>query len=493
MKAPILLVICICGLLVTSSMCAVFLVPSEYTTIQSAVDSAAQGDTVLVADGVYRGEGNNNIAWDAGSKHIVIKSEGGAPKCTLDIEANGRGFLLNAGQDNSDVIDGFTIINGWVIVPVTSCVAGGAILCDSTSPTIINSVFFHNVAGDTFASLETSFNADGGAIDCVRGSAPRIVNNVFDHNFANHTGGALHFDASGGLVQNNIIKNNMNNGCYGGGGIACVGWAHPIIVNNLICNNSSKYYKVGGFGGGIICLNADPLIISNTIVNNTTLHDTLLGEGGGIRIRGLPSPIIMNCIIWNNVADPGLENLDFQYADWTLSINNCDIQGGLHDIKATFKETVFDSLPAFTNEGSDDFSLTAASPCRNAGTTQDLFGILPMEDLAGLPRESGTSVDIGAYEFQEVSALTPTAARKPEKKIKIQSSPFSDQLLIHMASSPIPASLWIYDCSGRTVAHVMNISQPSVRVNCAKYPSGRYVVKVQSGKEMFIETVLHFN
>lgn len=33
-------------------------VPAEYPTIQSAVDAAGDGDTILIADGVYSGEGN---------------------------------------------------------------------------------------------------------------------------------------------------------------------------------------------------------------------------------------------------------------------------------------------------------------------------------------------------------------------------------------------------------------------------------------------------
>ncbi|MEA3476724.1 MAG: right-handed parallel beta-helix repeat-containing protein [Bacteroidota bacterium] len=362
---------------------AIINVPDDHTTIQEAVDAASDGDTILIADGVYSGTGNIGIQWDASIKHLVIMSENGRDHCIIDCMEEGRGFTLTNGQDHRDVIDGLTITNG------NGVNAGGAVLIDATSPRIINCTLVNNTA---FGDMD--FYYGGGAIMVSGNANPVIQGNIIRGNYAGHGGGGISFSkGAAGVVENNIIDSNETHG--EGGGIAHYYNSNPLIINNLIINNFSR----GHIGGGIFTSISNPSIINNTIAYNTTYIEYYPGLGGGIGIDGEPYPVIRNCIIWYNIASHHAMNIQFPLKSW-LDISYCNVENDLGHIFDLKPHTNIDSLPAFVDPENGDFSLSWNSPCINKGTPDTTGLYLPSSDLAGNDRIYEDIVDIGAYESQ---------------------------------------------------------------------------------------------
>jgi M6 family metalloprotease-like protein len=130
-------------------------VPDEYPTIQAALDIAANGQEIILADGTYTGPGNRDL--DFGGVLAILRSQSGDPtQCILDLEGavgdEHRAFLFHNGETSAAVVEGVTILNGFVAG------SGGAIQLDGSSPTLRNIIFQNNEA------------TAGGAIHCLASS-----------------------------------------------------------------------------------------------------------------------------------------------------------------------------------------------------------------------------------------------------------------------------------------------------------------------------------
>ena len=89
---------------------AILQVPYDYTTIMGAYQAASNGDTILVADGIYSGPGNRNLNF--AGKLFTLKSENGPANCTINGGPFEYGFPVlrfNNCETPAAVVDGFTI------------------------------------------------------------------------------------------------------------------------------------------------------------------------------------------------------------------------------------------------------------------------------------------------------------------------------------------------------------------------------------------------
>ena len=166
--------------------------------------------------------------------------------------------------------------------------------------------------------------------------------------------------------MNNVFRENY---ASNGGGAISLQDCSASIKNNLIIDNSSGWWGGGVFIGGHM---GD--FVNNTVYGNTTVN----GGGGLCFARGTPT--ICNNIFWGNSSTANGQEID--YIQTTVpTITYSVIEGGWAGAGN------IDSDPMFVDPAGGDFTLTAGSPCINAGDPNS-----PLDP-------DGTTADIGAYYY----------------------------------------------------------------------------------------------
>jgi len=220
-KILILLYLLILTLLTNPLKSAILTVPGNYPTIQTAIDSANEGDEIIVSQGKY----HENLKFKG--KNITLRST--APLNTNVVEHTiidgnyADSVIIFSGSELPQcVLSGFTIKNGWAD-------DGGGIYGNGTRATIKCNIIESNYAKESY-----SYGEGGGIYDCDGA----ILNNTIFDNAAADGGGLANCD---GFIQNNFIIYNL--AFESGGGLSqCNGF----LLNNTIADNLSKS------GGGMV-------------------------------------------------------------------------------------------------------------------------------------------------------------------------------------------------------------------------------------------------
>ena len=401
------------------TLSATILVPEDFATIQDAIDNASDGDIIEVGPGTYSGDGNWDI--DFRGQAITIRSSHGPYDTKIDCsDSEGhRGFYFRRNEGSNSVLRGFTIkgatmtgsndIGGGILCEVSSpsivdcvikeCAAelGGGIGVDRGSPTIIDCVIEDCRAG---GFEQTGVGGRGGAIGLFRRSSDvmvlhtQIINNSsYDNSF----GAGIYCSRSSALFSNCDISHNTAQGRVKGGGIFCYGSSEDIKFENCVISNNTAE-----IGGGLCVGTSDDSDVESVIITNCTIANNSLSagqsdppKGGGI--HSFSSDItIRNSIVWYNhgtsivLADP-------------VSINpvlySC-VEGGYPG------QGNIDSDPLFVSPGSS-YHLKSSlghydpwsrrwikddgyySPCIDAGDPLDSYGFEPITN--------GKRINMGAY------------------------------------------------------------------------------------------------
>ena len=289
-------------------------VPADQPTIQAGVDSATDGDTVLVAPGLYQGLGNRYISF--GGKGILLLGDGGPDSCSIYCAGYYSGFLFTNGEDSSSVVSGFRV-TGDFIQHGMSPGAGGAVICTASSPTFMNCVFEGHHAAHY-----------GGAV-YVRDGSPRFINCRFWSNRASY------YETGFGAA------------------VCCDTGSAPSFEYCVFDRNDGEH------GGAIACLNGDPILINCTMVDNEA------GYGAHVYCLG-SAPIIDACIIgfarWGVAVYCEDEGSNPQLSCCNLYGNALGDSDGCPENQPPEKGNTF-SNPMFCDAGNGDYHLLSTSIC----------------------------------------------------------------------------------------------------------------------------------
>lgn len=326
-------------------------VPGDHPSIQSAINAAGPGDTIMVGPGTY----TENL--DFQGKSISLTSELG-PSATIIRPLVPDEDIINTTDVQECIIQGFTIrdVNYFSAVGIN---------CSDCGLTIRDNYFTNNTEAAVWIH-------DGGSV-VAEGNA--FVANVSGGDAAT----LLCRGYSRAIVTGNTFRDNVSN--WNGGGIHFSMGDYAEAKRNLVLRNGQSTDN----GGGIFVSEVDTAIIVNNTIDSNHAH-----VGGGIYLTKIVRLSLQNNIVTRNFAygihaDIGLVQIEQDYNDvWGNAgqdFSGSVLLPGTHTI--SMDPVYSDLIPSQFGRG-----ISFGSPCMNSGNPEEEY-----DD------PDGSRSDIGAFPF----------------------------------------------------------------------------------------------
>jgi predicted outer membrane repeat protein len=432
---------------------ALYVPSGSYPTIQSAINAADDGDTVVVMPGTYTGPGNYNIDF-LGKKITVSSIEPNDPDVVAatvvvydsDVDMPHSSVFNFRHQEEADsVLSGFTIM-------CKGSQPSTAVVCGDSSPAIANCVITSEPGNDgrginLYNSNVRIINCTitgflisnfGAGIYCCGAHdpfyypyprfGPEIIKCRIIGNWGREGGGIFLKDCTCEIVGTLIADNQAYfRGRGSGGGLRCLRSIVTLKNSTIKDNTAGMPGTSEGQGGGIYAAESRVRLFSSAISGNST------GDGGGIFLDDQSSLGLHNCTICSNSAgqrggavycDGGQILLTTNCILWGNTAPLCNHIGGgrlsvhyscIQDYDPNDADIPYggqangniDDDPGFVG-WPDDLHLGIESPCINAGCPSTITGPNDV-DIDGQKRIIGGRIDMGADEYAPLIRVTRPA------------------------------------------------------------------------------------
>ena len=443
--------------------------------LQLMINSASSGDEIWVAAGTYIPVYTANTAITASpisdpgnvADAFVLKSGikiyGGftgtetsfsarnwrTNTTVLSGQLNGttRGyhvFIISGNLGTNACLDGFTI-------------SGGKGYSDATKAVTVNGNTIDSRRGAGIYNVGTST------------SSPVIRNLTITGNESVEAGGGAGVFCGTGnntRIENVIITSNTQ-----GSGVRLAQTAAPVLINCLITKNTTS-----GNGGGIVVTEttALPTIINCTIADNTAANYGIFTA----------TPIIMaNSIVWGNTGTQVTFNLTGS------SVNYCLIQNTTPAGTGNLNGSSAGNAPQFIDTANGNYQLASASTSVDKGNnaSYSTYGMLASDvDNAGNPRLSNTTIDLGAFEYQNPGLGTGENGLSDDLMGSIFIYPNPATNFVSISSVSENTIVKIIDINGKLIQNVTNnLNRVNLNLN-----AGIYFIKIEDGKKNSVQKLI---
>jgi parallel beta-helix repeat protein len=401
--------ICIFLAALSASVCYgdIIEVPSDQPTIQSGINAATTGDTVLVSPGTYFETIDlHGLGIVVASLYLTTDDPSYVPSTVIDGDSAGSVVSFVSGESSNAAITGFTIQHGYsdwgggIISQGASPVIdhnilrynhavenGGGIHCAGASaPTISYNEIHDNSAGTDGAGIDCylanamisdnnihhNTASSAGAIHCGYATGPQIIGNTLSDNVVTNCGGAIALFDSNPIISGNTFADNHADNCGGAMQFAyCTG---PQVSGNTIHSNTA-----GNDGGAISLFDSDPVISNNEISENEVLTGN--GWGGGAIFASYSDPDITgNSFQANLSANRGGAIALFEsqgtYGGNSITENTALSMGGGYYCEKSDPQISYDTL-------TNNVALFGAGVCCSVQCSPMIESCIFAEDSAG--------------------------------------------------------------------------------------------------------------
>ncbi len=413
-----------------------------YNHLQDALNSASYGDTIRVAEGVYRPDADTVNPSGSGHRDATFRLidgvglEGGYAgfgqpdpdardielyETVLSGDLNGNDVqvadpldLLDettraensyhvvtcTGTNETTVLEGFTITGGHANGSSPHNAGGGLFIDGNANAEVDQCVVRGNAAAERAGGIYVSNSSPtitdcrfegnhgglfGGGV-CALNASPIISECSFSHNYTRWNGAGITLDNCSSTVAN--CRFYANSSARGAG--LFTWYSQDDILNCEFYDNDA-----GVQGGAMECSYSDPSIVNCTFSNNHAANN-----GGGLFTYSSRSTVT-NCIFWGDTPN------EIYSASSNPTVSHSDIQGGYPGIGNLDTDPLFvdaDGPDNIFGTEDDDLHLLPYSPCIDAGDPSGDY--TAQTDMDGQHRVLYDNVDIGADEVFPIAGDT---------------------------------------------------------------------------------------